>query len=272
MSHTLIWHMGLCIFIAHKQMHKRLVNMQSVFAAFCSDELKYPTVCDLKQVHNDDTARNVRILHISLGSSKFVTMASPIQICWASKVLQLLLDGRGKSDEAGLTTLGPVPHKMRVNWLKTPKSEREVGNIINLSPLYKELAEKAAKLHGGGRKKKKQCSPISRQQRRDVLSVSRPWLPKSKQQHRKSRGHHCPPHHCNKNRKTNHYLPKTASQKLQSLNSDQTLLPKQYKRKKETEQEDIIYPLWLLDNKKTWVDEGNISSLCLWMQVCDEDN
>lgn len=42
-------------------------------------------------------------------------MISPIQICWASKVLQLLLDGRGKSDEEGLKTLDPVPHRMRVN-------------------------------------------------------------------------------------------------------------------------------------------------------------
>ncbi|CAG5958222.1 unnamed protein product [Menidia menidia] len=40
---------------------------------------------------------------------------SPIQICWASKVLQLLLEGRGKSGEDGLMTLGPVPHRMRVN-------------------------------------------------------------------------------------------------------------------------------------------------------------
>lgn len=38
-----------------------------------------------------------------------------MQICWASKVLQLLLDGRGKSDDEGLTTLGPIPHRMRLN-------------------------------------------------------------------------------------------------------------------------------------------------------------
>lgn len=42
-------------------------------------------------------------------------MISPMQICCASKVLQLLLDGRGKSEDEGLMALGPVPHKMRVN-------------------------------------------------------------------------------------------------------------------------------------------------------------
>lgn len=56
-------------------------------------------------------------------------MFSPIQICWASNVLQLLLDGRGKSGDEGLTTLGPVPHRVRVNWLNTPERETKKGRV-----------------------------------------------------------------------------------------------------------------------------------------------
>lgn len=48
---------------------------------------------------------------------------SPMQICWASKVLQLLLDGRGKSKDEGLAALRPVPIRMSVNWFRTPESD-----------------------------------------------------------------------------------------------------------------------------------------------------
>lgn len=47
-----------------------------------------------------------------------------MQICWASKVLQLLLEGRGKSEDGGLSALGPVPHRTRVNWLSTPEGRQ----------------------------------------------------------------------------------------------------------------------------------------------------
>lgn len=51
---------------------------------------------------------------------------SPMQICWASKVLQLLLDGRGKSKDEGLAALSPVPIRMSVNWFRTPDEEENI--------------------------------------------------------------------------------------------------------------------------------------------------
>lgn len=59
-----------------------------------------------------------------------------MQICWASKVLQLLLEGRGKSEDEGLSALGPVPHRTRVNWLSTP--EGTAGRkSVSTTPLWR---------------------------------------------------------------------------------------------------------------------------------------
>lgn len=75
----------------------------------------------------------------------FYGRTSPMQICWASKVLQLLLEGRGKSEDEGSSALGPVPHRTRVNWLSTPEG-RQGRRRVSVKLLWggtawRELAE-----------------------------------------------------------------------------------------------------------------------------------
>lgn len=106
----------------------------------------------------------------------FGSVFSPIQICWASNVLQLLFEGRGKSGEEGLTTLGPVPHRVRVNWLNTPERETKKcrgqkgdgGKYQVSSSQWENRENRLRRGCGGGRRRNKWCARGQTQLRRRI--------------------------------------------------------------------------------------------------------
>lgn len=124
----LIWHMVVCILrvLTDASESCKMANLYSQHSLFASLSTKLSRIKTLF-CNNYCVPALIQMSPFILSGSwwEFVCWRkiSPMQICWASKVLQLLLDGRGKSDDEGLMMPGPVPHRMRVNWLSTPETE-----------------------------------------------------------------------------------------------------------------------------------------------------